>query len=693
MRRIPWFWLVLPLSVTLAGCPTTPGPSLDDDVTDEITGDDDDDSTSGDDDTADDDTADDDTGDDDTGPPEPYAGPVVGRVQGLVTTPDGEPIEGVTVQLGPGDATLTGADGAYRFDAVEPDGLLHLTFSRFGYSSNHGRTELRGWETRTVNARLLPVDSITNVSGTSGGEVLSDSLRLVFGPDSFVDQLGQPIAGAVQVSVAHLDPTGIELRAAPGDTRALDADGYEVGLRSYGMAEVTLTANGSPVSLAPGQTVDMEFLLPDPLPVDQQSLGVGDTLRSWWFDDDLQRWIAEGDAAVGESTTEPGRLAAFSQADHFTWWNIDWAYTLTCVQGDVVDVAGNPIEGAQVWAHGVSYAGSTQSETDEDGHYVLWPVSTDASVELLAEVTIGGQAFDASAGPLQTSSTVIPDGGIQGYKATLADILAQGHDLSGCEVQPDLVVPTCVVAGEVTLMQQDIFNPLAPGQVITNSGANAYFYEPDGTVDTCLAANPLDLEEDSCAVVSQDDAFFGLTSGRDPVDAGALLHIRDGLLTVDLERTEREPGDVFYESTASQVLPYDAAYDVYAYGAQGGIPEMEAIAAVDLGERMTLIFPPTDQVVQVVRGQPLPVLTGASADSWGMAVLLVPDDSGQPAVICRCQDDGEFLVPGDMTAALPTGPLGLMVGRAHAGTTRLPTGYQARTIGVSGAALIGEVNE
>ena len=120
----------------------------------------------------------------------------------------------------------------------------------------------------------------------------------------------------------------------------------------------------------------------------------------------------------------------------------------------------------------------------------------------------------------------------------------------------------------------------APGQVITHSGANAYFYEPDGSVDTCAAVEPLDLGADSCAVVPQDDAFFGLTGGQDPVDAGALLHVRDDALALDLERVEREPGDVFYESTSSQSVPFDAAYDVYAYGAQGGIPEMLAEGAV-----------------------------------------------------------------------------------------------------------------
>ncbi len=698
MTRTSWAWWIAALALTLGGCPTTPSPGLDDDsggpppgdddTGDDDTGDDDD----GDDDTGDDDTGDDDTGDDDTGPPEPYDSPVVGRVQGVVTTPDGQPIEGVTVRLGPNASELTNADGAYRLDGIEPDGLLHLTFAKFGYTTDHGRTELRAWETRTVNASLLPVDTLANVSGTAGGEVVSDDLRLLFPQDAFVDQLGQPVTGAVQVSATHVDPTGPELRAAPGDTRALDSDDYEVGLRSYGMAEITLSANGSPVSLAAGQTVAMEFLLPEGLPADQASLGAGDTLHTWWFDDDLQRWLPGGEALVGVSTSDPGRLAAFAEADHFTWWNIDWAYTLTCVQGRVTDVAGHPIEGAQVWAEGISYAGSTVAETDADGHYVIWPVSTDASVQLLAEVTIAGQAHDVTSGTVQTSGTVLPDGGVQGYQATLADILAQGHDLSACDSQPDLVIPTCVMAGEVTLMQQDIFNPLAPGKVITHSGANAYFYEPDGTADTCAAVEPLDLPVDSCAVVSQDDAFFGLTGGQDPVDAGALLHIRDDALALDLERVEREPGDVFYESTSSQAVPFDAAYDVYAYGAQGGIPEMQADAAVVLGDRMTVTFPPASQTVQITRGQPLPVLSVPSEDSWGMALLLVPDDNAQPAVVCRCEDDGEFLVPGDMTAQLPTGPVGLMVGRAVTDTAHLPTGYSIRTIGVTGAVLVGEVD-
>jgi len=70
----------------------------------------------------------------DDGALQAYTGPVVGVITGQVSTPDGELLEGVMVDIEGIGSEITDANGMYRFDEVAPQGLLNVAFFKPGYS-------------------------------------------------------------------------------------------------------------------------------------------------------------------------------------------------------------------------------------------------------------------------------------------------------------------------------------------------------------------------------------------------------------------------------------------------------------------------------------------------------------------------------------------------------------------------------
>jgi hypothetical protein len=569
-----------------------------------------------------------------------------------------------------------------------------VKFSKDGFSSNFDLVEVVGWETQSASASLLPVTGVVTIPGDLGGTVDLHDVVVEFGPGAFVDGQGQPVNGAVDVTVTYVDPTTDSLRAAPGDTRALDAGGNEAGLQSFGMVEVTMESAGNPVELATNQTAGLELLLPDPMPLGQQYVTEGLNIGLWWYDETRMRWVDSGSGTVVQSTTEPGRLAFQADVDHFTWWNCDDAFSLTCIRGKVVDVGGNRIEGANVAADGVDYAGTTDGVTDQMGDYVIWPVRQASNVDLRAEVTVGNENWTTQAGSYATPSYGIPGFAVQGWTPTINDVIAQGMDPMECAEMPDLVIPTCVIAGQVSVMRLEMYNPALPGFNVSVVGGNGYFYEPTGDPDTCMQSDPGDLPPESWDKVDQDQDFIGpLNQGMDAKGAGGRVEIYDDTEQMDLDKTAREPGDIFYENINSPDLTYEQNFDVYAYGEQDGVPEMELQDALPLGREMIQQTPAVDQNLVIQKGQPLQIETNTGDDAWGTMIYLVPDDQQEQALIGRYVDDGVIEIPADAISTMPAGPASLIIFRAESGTEDMPTGYKARVVGMSGTGMPCEIVE
>ena len=620
----------------------------------------------------------------------------VGRVTGHVTMPDGTPIEGVTVDLIDVATATTDADGLYVLTDVEPAEAMRMRFTAHGYSSNMRVVTVNGWETRTVNARLLPVDVIATLRSADGGRIETDQLRMDFPVGAFVDASGQPFSGDVDVAVTYIDPSTIDIMAAPGQFTAITDGGADSGLMSYAMVDVSMTAGDEEIELADGLAAGVELLLPADLP-DSQAVQAGDQIPTWHFDEDLVTWVQEGWATVVESATTPGRLAATMEAPYFSAWNVDDCFVtpdmdpaaaaacmqtpVTCVTGDIVDVGGNEVIGADIIGGNINLFGTVADQTDDNGTYVLFPVQVSAAIDISASATVGGTDYSVMDGSFIANG---PAG-------------ADGSDPSACVQIPDIVLPTCVVGGVVSLERDRMYVPENPDIVSDGFTGKGYFFEPDGTPETCININPTVLPVDDCEIVTTDDVDDDLMDffwGQAPLDAGVDLELSDGTDTMDLAVDERIVGDFYYEGVASDDevgFSYDSVIDIRANGQQGGLPPTDLPASLPLGPEMIIDDHYVDHGFTINRGDRMQINANSDSDSWGTIAILAPEDS-DTGCLCRFEDDGNFEIPSDITSQLGTGNAALVVTRVTTEMTSLPNGYWLRSMGRSTTAVIGEIN-
>ena len=138
---------------------------------------------------------------------------------------------------------------------------------------------------------------------------------------------------------------------------------------------------------------------------------------------------------------------------HFSWWNCDRPIeTFNCYTGTVVDSAGNPVAGAQVFASGVDYTGTSYDTTDAAGNYCV-NVRRDSLVEIRAELVFGGVRV--------TTQTVSVD-------TTLPAGTVVSCALGGCTAVEDLALDglTCV-SGDV---RDELDAPVAGALVVSTTG-------------------------------------------------------------------------------------------------------------------------------------------------------------------------------------------------------------------------------
>jgi Carboxypeptidase regulatory-like domain len=285
-------------------------------------------------------------------------------VTGVVTDATGTVLAGVAVSGGGATAT-TGADGAYSLK-VNPKSGVVVAFSKSGYlASSKSVTPAAGTDTH-ANVALKAVASAQPLDATQGGSVTGDKgASLVAAPGVFVDATGKPVGGSVQVALTPLDPS------VPGDLAAYPGSFVGTGngdralLQTYGVLDVTVTQNGAPLQLAPGQTVTITI----------PATGTGTlppTQDLWAFNLGTGTWDHEGTATLSGSVYT-------AQISHFSYHNIDGAIVTgqaTCLTGVVLDATGKPVAGANVRpTEGASI--DSWITTGPDGRYCTWVLSGD----------------------------------------------------------------------------------------------------------------------------------------------------------------------------------------------------------------------------------------------------------------------------------------------------------------------------
>jgi len=302
---------------------------------------------------------------------------------GVVRGMDGMPIEGVTVSTNTGLETLTDRDGRFLFEDAEPTEDVLVNFIANGYARSQAPFDIYEGVENTLIQVMALVDLVETFDAAAGlAFTLSEGPSVELPADNFVDADGNAYTGSVTVEATWYDLTTVadvddpntpeieninEVIAAPGDFTAIDGNGDDQTLESFGMLQVNLIGDdGRDLQLAGGTS---EIFLPV---VDLGGLDVpvaGETVPAWHYDTEQGKWVEEG---VFEIVDVDGELMARFDAPHFSTWNCDQPLpTHGCVSGTLTDAQGEPRVGATARFIGQTYVSTTTARTAQDGTFCI----------------------------------------------------------------------------------------------------------------------------------------------------------------------------------------------------------------------------------------------------------------------------------------------------------------------------------
>jgi hypothetical protein len=342
------------------------------------------------------DPVDDDDGDDDDDA-------VVGTsMHGIVRGADGMPVEGVTVTLSNGFSAVTDFHGSYSIDEVDAADRILINFSKMGYAKSQTPFAILENTENFLSQTLAEVDFTASFQAADGLAFdLDDGAGVTLPAANFVDADGNVYEGEITVEATSYDLTspmemGNEIFAVPGDFTAIDAEGADQTLESYGMLQVNMWGeNGEelnlgetsapvlmPMQIQMSDDPEIQALIDDDMPM------VGDTIPAWSYNESTGKWVEE---AMGTVVEIDGNLFWEFEAAHFSTWNCDYPLpTHGCVTGQVTNAQGQPRQGATVRAVGMTYTSTTTARTTGDGTFCL-EVKNGETVWLEISYTISGQ--------------------------------------------------------------------------------------------------------------------------------------------------------------------------------------------------------------------------------------------------------------------------------------------------------------
>jgi hypothetical protein len=280
-------------------------------------------------------------------------------VSGEIIDENGMPVKDVLITAN-NKTALTDQNGVFviKQSLQNPD-FIHVKADKKGYF--HGARVIRGTKSRvnSIKIILLKANTIAKINTADGGSLKVGAMNVTLPANGFVDAAGKSYSGNVNVAARYLDPnnpnTVLEM---PGDFRAVNFQGLEQMLESYGMVHVELRDdNGNLLNLGNGKEATLSFPKP-------QNAKVHGKMPLWYFDEKIGAWREEGEAILDSKGNYIGNVK------HFSCWNCDFPYDKVYAQGRVVDQNGKPLAG--VWV-GLDLVGSWQGGhgfTDGNGVFM-----------------------------------------------------------------------------------------------------------------------------------------------------------------------------------------------------------------------------------------------------------------------------------------------------------------------------------
>ncbi|HEX8671541.1 MAG TPA: carboxypeptidase-like regulatory domain-containing protein, partial [Longimicrobium sp.] len=310
-----------------------------------------------------------------------------GSITGRVVSLAGQPIAGAQITTPAGAAAVTNADGAFIIGNLPATERLAVNVAAPGFATGTAIYRVNSGTTSRREVVLMPRGEAVAVNAGTGGVVsFAGGGRVTIRPNAFQ---GVGPGEMVQVSVTYFDPeSNRQLSAAPGDFSATEQDGTASQLETAGMIDIRATnAQNAPLSLAPGQTVTVNFPDRD-----------GPAMAPWGlysFDRTTGTWVGAGSAPADPDGTQRADIPSIN-----TPWNADKAMFTTCITVRVEDKSTSPVAGEHVVAQGVNYAGITPGHTDNNGSVDLLVRSSS-----IVDVTAGGTTQTYTTPPTSTKCT------------------------------------------------------------------------------------------------------------------------------------------------------------------------------------------------------------------------------------------------------------------------------------------------
>lgn len=438
--------------------------------------------------------------DDITGGPDPVIF-VQTTVYGVITGINHEGLAGVTVRNGQ-QVRTTDENGFFIFDKAPANAagtIIECTSS--GYFSLT-KTVIPIPNSRTpMQIRMTPKILSGVITAGAGGTINVGTAQVILPAGGIVDANGQAYTGSVRVFGVFLDPNAADMnQRMPGNLSAIRENGETAVLATYGMIGVELESPaGVKLNIAPGFEAEIH------IPLSGEYLSTAPaTIPLWHFDDQLGRWIEEGEATL-TGNKYVGKVS------HFSFWNCDIPFEAITLSGTIVTSAGNPVSGVYVRAT-VQSGGefppgaSAAAWTNLDGHYMgLVPANT---VFLLEVVSLCGEVLTSQeAGPFTND-----------------------HNLGPISI--DVSENSILVEGSIEDCSN---NPVSDGYVKVSIGTLTHFIptNSDGTFEATF----LNCDETSLSVTPYDLA--NLKEGlKETFDITGLNTIDLGTLEACIDLTE-----------------------------------------------------------------------------------------------------------------------------------------------------------
>jgi hypothetical protein len=258
--------------------------------------------------------------------------------QGTVRNRDnGAPVANATVNLST-SATKTNGEGVFNLKIPAPieDGktaeryVVNVRADGFALAS-----QIFYWETKSADI-LLDAARVTNIEATEGGTATwfdpkNENLRaqVDIQGKTLVDGFGKEVSGPIAVSVRLYDIS--KPNAIPGDLSAVDENGKNVRLETFGAIDVTLKdANGQTLNLAPGKTAEVKLSVPPSM-----LASAPPKIPFFSYDEDRGLWMQEGEAGLVGGMYQ-------GTVKHFSAFNADSFFTDTACIKLTVDPVNAP---------------------------------------------------------------------------------------------------------------------------------------------------------------------------------------------------------------------------------------------------------------------------------------------------------------------------------------------------------------